>query len=127
MPDKPWKVFERALAKDLGGKRRIERGSDYSISTDDVEIPDFPHMRVDCKYSASAPFRHHTLLKGIERKYCKHPGDIAILATKSGHQHGSVISMSARNFALILDSLRARRSGPIGVVGAEIVKLDEPA
>jgi len=132
-----WKALERTVAKKVGGKRKIDRGSNFMISDFDVEIPDRPHLKIDAKYS-SKPWAHHkliekgsltvfdlpderyvgfwldnwdndwvlpyryarkeklraaTLLEEVARKYCKQPGDVPVLVTKTKGQRGEVVLM----------------------------------
>lgn len=102
-----WKRLERVVAQKLGGTRRLSRTFNWATSDFDVDIPDFPHWRVDAKYR-SAPFKHHGLLAEVRAKYCT-PGDVAVLVTKSRGEHGEVVSLSLDDFAVLLASLRAAR------------------
>lgn len=74
-----WKEFERFVARELGGKRKI-RG-DYSESSPDIILSQkLSFLKIDCKKRAS--FMHHELLKEIKEKYCHKKSDIPILISK---------------------------------------------
>lgn len=107
MSDTPWKRLERTVALALGGRRRIARGQNFAISDVDVEVEDFPHWRIDCKYRKHKPFRHHSLVKEIEQKYCE-KGDVPMLITKNGNEHGEYITMKLSDFKGMVTALRAR-------------------
>lgn len=105
---KAWADLERTAAKALGGKR-ILRGDDWSASLPDVDLPDLPHWKVDCKYSKAAPWRHHGYVEGIAKKYCQQPGEVPVLVTKTGNQAGAYVTMRLEDFAAVLTALRGAR------------------
>jgi hypothetical protein len=107
MTSQAWKDLERDVAAELKGKR-VLRGADFSQKGVDVEVADFPNIKIDAKYRSS-PWKHHGSLKIARDKYCGTPGDIAVLVTKTKSEHGAVVSMSLRDFAVLLDVLRAVR------------------
>ena len=96
--------MERKIATALRGKR-VLRGADFSQEGVDVEVPDFPGLKIDAKYRKSG-WSHHTYLKEIARKYCKQPGDLALLVTKTGSEHGECVTMTLEAFAVMLDHIR---------------------
>lgn len=102
---KAWKAAELAVAKKLGG-RRILRGSDFSESAADIDLPDLPHWRLDVKYRAK--HAHHTFLREVREKYCA-KGDVPVLITKARGEHGAVVSMSLDDFAALLAAFRGAR------------------
>ena len=92
-----WKNSERHWARTLQKykvpAKRISRGSNYSISTYDVEVENHPEIISDSKYSQSRPFRISGLLREIKNKYCKNKNDLALLYTRNYKEHGGLISM----------------------------------
>lgn len=97
-----WKSLERLVAQKLGG-RRVLRGANFSQKDTDVELPDFPHWALDCKYRAK--HAHHRFLAEIRKKYCG-PGNVPVLITKARSERGAVVSMSLDDFACLLAALR---------------------
>lgn len=96
-----WKALEREAALVLGGKR-VVRG-DWGESDVDVRT-EYPALKVDCKYRQS--HSHHSLLKGIEKKYCKSIGDHPVLVTKHRGQVGCNVTVGSELFGILLDALR---------------------
>lgn len=97
-----WKNLERTVAKELGGKR-VLRGSDFSVEDVDVELADFPHLRIDCKYRKS--HAHHSLLAEIEEKYCS-DGQIPVLVTKHHNQAGANVTIGLNFFKTLIEAAR---------------------
>lgn len=121
-----WKDLERDTAEALGGKR-VLRGEDFSKSDVDVELPAFPHMKLDCKYK-TAGWKHHSYLKEVQLKYCKQPGDVPVLVTKNKGEHAVCVTLNLRDFANLLKALegakyalRVGEPGPLQVVVTEKV------
>ncbi len=98
-----WKALERDVAKKLGGKRKL-RGADFSQKDTDVELPDFPHWKLDAKYRAS--HAHHTFLREVRKKYCHGKLDVPVLITKGRREHGAVVCMDLDDFANLIGALR---------------------
>ena len=93
-----WKVLERETAAVLGGRRIIRES--WLQSCPDVDVPDFPELRVDCK--AYARFRHHALADSIVKKYGGEP----LLITKSFNQTGAYATVRLSYLAALLDKVR---------------------
>lgn len=104
---KAWADLERAVAVRLGG-RRVLRGSDYSLVAPDVVLDDFPHWQIDSKYRRAQPWKHHSYVLEIRKKYCK-DGDVPVLVTKTGNQRGAYVTLSLDDFAGIVNALRGLR------------------
>lgn len=100
-----WKDFERAIA-DLARKAgftqayRVLRGDDIGESDIDVEIPEVPTARVDCKYRQGG-WSHHKIFVECEKKYVK-KGQFLALPTKSGRQNGSFTTIRSEVFFELL-------------------------
>jgi hypothetical protein len=114
-----WKDLERAAAKALGGER-VCRAGNFAQSATDVVIDDFPQLKIDTK-RRKQNFKHHSMLKEIEGKYCG-DADIAILITKNHSERGAVASLAMRNLARLLDAIRKLRV-EIRTLRIEIRKL----
>ena len=95
-----WKKMERTVAQKLGGKRIILRAMDMGISVPDVEIASWPEAKIDCKYRSHS-WRHHTELATIREKYCKAPGDVAILVTRSRGESSECVTLSIEDFVAL--------------------------
>lgn len=100
---KAWKSLEKEAAKALKGQR-VSRGDDFGKSDIDVYLIDLPFVKIDAKYRAS--HAHHTLLKEIEEKYCKHPADVPVLVTKHHNQRGSNVTVPMYFFAELIKAFR---------------------
>lgn len=100
-----WKDFERAIA-DLARKAgftqayRVLRGDDIGESDIDVEIPEVPAARVDCKYRQGG-WSHHKIFVECEKKYVR-KGQFLALPTKSGRQTGSFTTIRSEVFFELL-------------------------
>lgn len=105
MASQSWKNLERDVAKALQGKR-ISRGDDFSRKDVDVEVEDFPTLKVDAKYRAR--WGHHKFLAEVVGKYCEE-GDIPVLVTKHHRQQGAVVAVTLEHFGLLLDVIRELR------------------
>lgn len=101
-----WKALEREAAEALGGKR-VSRGDDFSRSDVDVVVPDFPLLRVDCKYRKA--HAHHSLLDEVVEKYCPTDEQIPVLVTKHHRQQGANVTITLVFFASLLDNTRYAR------------------
>ena len=99
-----WKNLERKVAKALGGERIIRAG-DYSQKTYDVNVPDFPELKIDSKYRTSG-WKHHTYLQEIEEKYCHSDRDVPVLVTKNKGETGEYVTMKLEHFADFLEYYR---------------------
>jgi hypothetical protein len=102
-----WKDLEREVAEELNGER-VLRGADFSKEGVDVEVKDFPGLRIDAKYRAA--WSHTSYLKEVVDKYVKEPGDIALLVTKKKRQRGAIACLSLKDFGTILNSVRYQRA-----------------
>lgn len=105
-----WKALERTVAETLGGKR-VHRANDFGVSDVDVKIEDFPHWKIDAKLRKRG-WKHHAMLREVAKKYCRDVGDMALLVTKNGGEHGAVVSLSLRDFGILTATLRALRPDP---------------
>lgn len=110
-----WKDLEREIAGELRGKR-VLRGADFSQEGVDVEVPDFPGLRIDAKYRAA--WSHATYLAEVRKKYVREPGQMALLVTKQKRQRGAIACMALEDFALLLDTIRELR---------QVAGIDTPA
>lgn len=95
---KPWKELEKKTADALGGKR-INRSQDYGVSDVDVVVPDFPGMRIDCKYRKR--HAHHSLVEEIRDKYCTE-GQFPVLVTKHHSGRREYVTLDLVYFAALL-------------------------
>jgi hypothetical protein len=102
-----WKNLERQIAKALNGKR-VLRGADFSVSDTDVEIPDFPHLKIDAKYRVK--HAHHSLLEEIQQKYCSEPHTVPVLITKHHNQNGACVTIPLDYFAQLLETARGMKA-----------------
>lgn len=61
----------------------IDRTHCRGASLPDIEIPDYPQFRIDCKFTTTEwSMRDITIfLEKCQKKYCKIPGDIPIIIT----------------------------------------------
>lgn len=96
---KPWKELEKTAALAMEGTR-INRAADYGISDVDVVLPDYPHLRVDCKYRTRHAF--HAFVETIRSKYCKREGDVPVLVTKHHHSRREYVTVDLVFFASLL-------------------------
>jgi len=97
-----WKNLERQTAKVLGGRRilRLTAPEPSYLSCADVELPNFPGLKIDAKYRAC--WAHHSALREIERRYRKQPTDQAVLVTKERSQHGAFATVRLEFLAKLL-------------------------
>jgi hypothetical protein len=98
-----WKALEREAARELGGVR-ISRGADFSESDVDVNVKDYPFLKVDAKYRIR--HSHHKFMSIIQENYCKSPGDVPVLVTKSHNQQGSFATVPTWFLGLLLQAFR---------------------
>lgn len=90
-----WKDFERAIAlafRDQGFTKadRISRGNDLGESDVDVDVPELPALKVDCKYQVDG-WSVMTLFEEVEAKYvASGTSDFLVMPLKSGGKSGSV-------------------------------------
>ncbi len=100
-----WKRAEKQLAEILKkhgiNAERISRGSNYSVSTYDIDVKDCPELKCDSKYSL-AGFKTSTLLEIIREKYCKNPEDKPVLFCKGYKEIGGKITIDVDFFAELL-------------------------
>jgi hypothetical protein len=101
-----WKNLEKAWAKTLetvGFKKakRISRAGDIGRSDHDVNLPEIPNMKSDCKYK-NGGWSFHTIFKECEAKYVKNKSDFLVLPTKSGGEQGFLVTLRGDVFAKIL-------------------------
>lgn len=92
-----WKSLERAWAKclaDAGFKnaKRISRAGNIGESDHDVNLPEIPTLKSDCKYKQGG-WSHHSIFKECEKKYVKGPGDFLVMPTKSGGEQGFLVTI----------------------------------
>lgn len=106
---KAWKRLEKSAAKVLGGRRilRLTAPMPSYLSCTDVELPDFPGLKIDAKYRTR--WSHHSALREIERKYCKQPADQAVLVTKERGQHGAFVTLRLEFLGMLLEYIRGLR------------------
>jgi hypothetical protein len=95
-----WKSLEKRTAKLLGG-RRISRGLDFSQSVYDVELPFAPELKIDAKLRGS--YKHHRLWEQVQAKYCRQPGDVAVLATREKGKHRILVVVDIEFFRRLLE------------------------
>lgn len=107
MPDKPWKAFEREVAKALGGQR-VHRGGNFAETAPDVVLPE-PELKIDCKWRR-ASFAHHTLLEEIRARYCE-DGDVPVLCTRRYKRTGFCVTVPGEFFAVLLRAWRLVQMG----------------
>lgn len=101
-----WKDLERATAEALKGKR-VMRGANFAESDVDVKVPDFPLLKVDCKYRKSHAF--HALVEDIRTKYCEsHDVTIGTPVLVTRHRNGKnvYVTVDLEMFAKLLDLIR---------------------
>ena len=101
-----WKNLERAWAKCLqdvgfGNAKRISRAGNIGESDHDVNLPEIPTLKSDCKYK-NGGWSFHTIFKECEDKYVKDPKDFLVLPTKSGGERGFLVTLRGEVFARIL-------------------------
>lgn len=87
MPDKPWKAFERDVAKKLGGERIGPSGTDTNDVAHDV-------WAVECKYRKTIP----KLLKDGLHQADKGDHKTPILFIKEKGSPKNVVVMWANDF-----------------------------
>ena len=77
-----WKNNELAWPKKLAKygvqAKRISRAGNYSESVHDTDIPSFPELKSDCKFS-NQPWRQNNMLEIVRDKYCPNREDIPLL------------------------------------------------
>lgn len=103
---KPWKELEKKTALALSGTR-INRAADYGISDVDVVLPDFPQLRVDCKYRTR--HAHHSLIEEIRSKYCANNGDYPVLVTKHHHSQREYVTVDLVFFGALLKMAKGNK------------------
>jgi len=100
-----WKNSERQWAvtlQEFGVEAtRISRAGNYAVSTYDVSIPSAEWLKSDSKYSEKA-WKSNRLLNETEFKYCKYPGDTAVLITKSYKERGQCATVDSRFMAMLI-------------------------
>jgi len=101
-----WKALELEAARVLGGRRVTTPWTLFERRVD-VEVPDFPDLKVDCKHRQR--FSHHSLLRTIWRKYCRRH-EVPVLISKTAGARGAVVSLPLADFAAMLDEIRAARA-----------------
>jgi hypothetical protein len=97
-----WKNLERQTAKALGGRRvfRLTASEPSFLSCPDVELPEFPGLRIDSKYRAR--WSHHSFLDETARKYGGEP----VLVTKERGQCGAYVTIRLEFLAKLLRGFR---------------------
>jgi hypothetical protein len=81
-----WKQLERDTAAALGGRRVTEPWFLFN-ERPDVVVPLSDGRRLVIDTKAHKRFAHHSMLEGIQRKYCQ-PGDVPCLVSKHERQTG---------------------------------------
>lgn len=99
-----WKALERMVAGLLKG-HRVQRGGDFSVSDVDVEVDDFPYLRVDAKLRSR--WAHHTYMKDIIKKYCVVEGQVPVLVTRQARHRGLFVVVPLTYFAWLLGIVRS--------------------
>lgn len=99
---KSWKRLEKTVAEKLGGRRilRLTAPAPSYLSCPDVELPQFPGLKIDAKYRER--WAHHSHLREIARKYCSEPEHEPILVTKEHGQHGAYVTVRLEFLARLL-------------------------
>ena len=104
-PDKPWKAFERRVAKSIGGRRR---GTDHTDSYEDVEHSIFS---VECKLLAKVSYADFlAAAKQSERNAPKDKIPIAILKKKQKRDSDALVVMRYETFLSHINSQPGRSS-----------------
>lgn len=101
-----WKGLEREVAEALGGKR-ISRGDNFAREDVDVEVLDFPLLKIDAKYRNK--HTHHTFVFEIIRKYCNE-SEWPVLVTKHKSQTSCYVTVPIELFAALLNIARSSNS-----------------
>jgi len=105
-----WKNLERQTAQTLGGRRilRLTAPEPSFLSCPDVELPEFPGLKIDAKYRAH--WSHHSFLETILRKYCEQPWHEPVLVTKARGQRGAYVTIRLEFLAWLLRRCRGTNS-----------------
>lgn len=96
---KRWKALEKRTAQRLEGQR-VLRGADFSKSDVDVILDLHPELKVDAK--AYKRFAHHTLVREIQKRYCRGDGHIPVLVTAEPRQRDPYVTIPLSFFAQLL-------------------------
>jgi hypothetical protein len=101
-----WKTLERQTATKLYGRRilRLAAPEPSFLSCPDVELPEFPGLKIDAKYRAR--WSHHSFLETILRKYCKQPWHEPVLVTKARGQRGAYVTIRLEFLARLLSNCK---------------------
>ena len=105
-----WKGAEKQIAqilRDFGvPAERMSRAANWSQKDYEVHVEGTGHfLKIDSKYTQAKPFRHHSLMREIQFKYCKSPGDEAVLFTKNYKEHSGFVTIRAEFFAELVAAL----------------------
>lgn len=99
MASRRWKALERRTAQRLEGQR-VLRGADFSKSDVDVILDLHPELKIDAK--AYKRFAHHTLMRGIQKLYCKEDSHVPVLVTAEPRQRDPFVTIPLSFFAQLL-------------------------
>ncbi len=112
-----WKNLERQTAKILGARRilRLTAPAPSFLSCPDVELPQFPGLKIDAKYRAR--WAHHSALEEILRKYCEQSWEEPVLVTKARGQHGAFVTIRLDFLARLLrEAVEFRNGKPVDAI-----------
>lgn len=101
-----WKNSEKQWAKELNRFKideayRKSRAGNFAVSDFDVGIPSADWIKSDSKYSKNS-FKTNRLLNETEFKYCKAPGDTAVLITKGYREVGQCATVDSSFLAMLI-------------------------
>lgn len=101
-----WKSSEKQWAETLTAYSltaiRRTRAGNWSQVADDVAVEELPETAHDSKYSESQSWKSNRLLEETMAKYCKNPGDSAVLITKSFKELGQCATVDSEFMAMLL-------------------------
>jgi len=104
MPDKPWKVLERKIAKIFGGER-VKRWRNWGEEAADVEVPGLGRLKIDTKYRKKHGV--HTWFWDDVKKYCKTDEDRVVLITKeAGCIEDELVTIDLATFCELLEAYK---------------------
>lgn len=103
MSDKPWKVAERNVARDLGGVRNRMSGAVDQLTAGDTV---HPALYVEVKYAGR--FAVSSLMREV-RKAAKAENKLPVLALQEKGRKTRLYVVDKRDFELFIDILREGR------------------
>lgn len=100
-----WKNNERAWSKVLKKynveSTRISRAGNYSESVHDNDVPEFPQLKSDCKFSTK-PWRQNNMLEIVRDKYCPNKDDIPLLFCRQIKDRGGKVVVDDEFAAMLI-------------------------